>query len=130
MTVKGRCYHQDEVNYWLFGAAYRAISSVPRSAGPDHWAGYAFGNGTYYSEDVAAMTYTVDIYRAFIGIASYREGRGFGINAREAWAIAGFNNDMDYPAFYAVRDCDPCTETAGQLNGHWGHKGWSEEILF
>jgi len=88
VTVAGRVYRQQEVNYWLYGCIMDTLG--------------------YGKADCAAL------------IKWYRGADGY--VGRLDWFYAGYNNDMNYPGYNAIKGVLPAPQTddPGKLNAHAG----------
>ena len=103
VTVAGRVYRDNEVNYWLYGC----------------WCAVAGANWLPAAQLVV-------FYR---NVMNTVHGYGDAAYAKEAWFMAGFDGDPAEPASAAIPGVAPGTGDPGKLEWHIGVPGDPDEII-
>jgi hypothetical protein len=85
VTVDGHVYLQVEVDYFLYGLIFSKI--------------HTFSPFTAYASGYV----NVELYR----FGEWQRGNGFNLTGRDAWFLAGYENDFDYAIPAAIRGVAP-----------------------
>ncbi len=110
VEVLGRCYRQQDVNYWLYGVVNRLLSMEmngnlnPANFNPGIMTPLQI-NADW--EALNAMDTRIFLYRVWY---AWNYGGARNAHVREVWAVAGFENDLSMPASTAGKGCGKSTD--------------------
>jgi RHS repeat-associated protein len=142
VTVKGRCYRPEEVNYFFWGVISKATYEMAARKGyhPPHYRPGTPGVPGVYRPGQPAHRpeWLIEFYRRWGWYRFWADRYGkdgqdnpdwsSGTRARVLWYRAGWLNNLDLPAPTAIKACDPCNQsyiaTLGDTDSHFqGHMG-------
>ena len=110
VTVRGKVFYADEVNYYWFGVLTKLQDSLSSQ--------YGRSNGN----SIETATSTIERYRrVFWGGTNY-EGR-------VAWFMAGYHNDIGLADGYELKNVQPGTPSSGNLIGRFGNGDSDSSVI-
>ena len=111
VTVNGRCFRADDVNYALWGKIHRLCNTD----------GFLMRESVFYTFTEAEAVEKVAFYRAFKGVL---EGLDFRIAQRTAWTRSGYRGIIGAARGVSEAGCRACsTKYEGDLSWHLARPG-------